>query len=69
MPVELDFIGASSYGTSTSSSGEVKFTKQLRTPPEGRDLLIVEDIVDTGLTMRVNAPLCEAVLFVASGGL
>jgi hypoxanthine phosphoribosyltransferase len=50
--VELDFVAVSSYGESTRSSGEVRVVKDVGHPVEGRDILIVEDIVDTGLTLR-----------------
>jgi hypoxanthine phosphoribosyltransferase len=50
-PVECDFIAVSSYGPSTRSSGIVGLTKDLSDPIEGRDVLIVEDIVDTGRTL------------------
>lgn len=46
-----DFLGVSSYGNGYTSSGVVKFTTDLSTSIEGRDVLIVEDIIDTGLTM------------------
>jgi hypoxanthine phosphoribosyltransferase len=50
-PVTLDFIAVSSYGAETKSSGEVRLLKDLDTPLHGRDVIIVEDIVDTGLTL------------------
>ncbi|MGI6633000.1 MAG: hypoxanthine phosphoribosyltransferase [Bacillota bacterium] len=48
----VDFMGTSSYGASTQSSGEVRITKDLEHSPAGRHVLLVEDIVDTGLTLR-----------------
>jgi hypoxanthine phosphoribosyltransferase len=50
-PVRLDFIGISSYGKGKTSSGEVKLTKDLDTSIEGANVLIVEDIVDSGITL------------------
>jgi hypoxanthine phosphoribosyltransferase len=47
----MDFMAVSSYGNSTTSSGEVKILKDLDTSVEGRDILIVEDIIDSGLTL------------------
>lgn len=49
--VELDFMDVSSYGNATVSSGEVKILKDLNTSVEGRDILIIEDIIDSGLTL------------------
>ena len=50
--VELDFMDVSSYGSGMRSSGEVKIVKDLDVKVEGRDLLIVEDIIDSGLTLN-----------------
>ena len=52
LPLSVDFIGLSSYGEATESSGVVKITSDLAKPIEAKHVLIVEDIVDTGLTMR-----------------
>ncbi len=49
--VTLDFIAVSSYGAATTSSGQVRLLKDLDIPIENRDVLIVEDIVDTGVTL------------------
>jgi len=49
---EVDFLAVSSYGKATETSGEVKILKDLSESVEGRDVVIVEDIVDTGLTLR-----------------
>ena len=48
----IDFIGISSYGKSKTSSGEVKLTKDLDSSIEGCDVLVVEDIVDSGITLN-----------------
>ncbi|MGM8366122.1 hypoxanthine phosphoribosyltransferase [Virgibacillus sp. W0181] len=50
--LEMDFMDVSSYGSGTRSSGEVKIVKDLDTKVEGRDLLIIEDIIDSGLTLE-----------------
>lgn len=51
LPVEVDFLEASSYGDGTQSSREVRILKDLRREIAGRDVLVVEDIVDTGFTL------------------
>ncbi|MHC0052840.1 hypoxanthine phosphoribosyltransferase [Actibacterium sp. D379-3] len=51
LPVEVDFLEASSYGNATKSSREVRILKDLRGEIAGRDVLVVEDIVDTGHTL------------------
>ena len=50
-PCSLDFMAVSSYGKSSSSSGQVQLLKDLESGLEGRDVVIIEDIVDTGLTL------------------
>ena len=52
IPLSIDYVAVSSYGRSTDSSGVVKIVKDLDEPIEGRHVLVVEDIVDTGLTLR-----------------
>ncbi|HEU4390036.1 MAG TPA: hypoxanthine phosphoribosyltransferase, partial [Blastocatellia bacterium] len=52
LPMSLDFIGISSYGAATKSSGEVRITKDLDVSLAGKDVLVVEDIIDTGLTLN-----------------
>ncbi len=51
VPVTIDFMSVSSYGSGTNSSGIVRLVKDLDEPIEGRDVLIVEDIIDTGRTL------------------
>jgi hypoxanthine phosphoribosyltransferase len=50
--VEMDFMAVSSYGSSTDSSGVVRILKDLDMNIEGRDVLVVEDIIDSGLTLK-----------------
>jgi len=52
IPVEVDFMAVASYGSATDSSGVVRILKDLDASIEGRDVLIVEDIVDSGLTLQ-----------------
>ena len=52
VPCEVDFMAVASYGSATSSSGVVRIIKDLDTPISGRNVLIVEDIVDSGLTLQ-----------------
>lgn len=57
--VQLDFMGISSYGKGKTTSGEVKVTKDLDISVEGADLLIVEDIVDSGVTLNYLIHILE----------
>jgi hypoxanthine phosphoribosyltransferase len=52
IPLSIDLMEVSSYGTSTESSGQVRILKDLSTSIEGREVLVVEDIIDTGLTLN-----------------
>jgi hypoxanthine phosphoribosyltransferase len=56
LPLSIEFLGVQSYGDDTKTSGVVQITQDLTRPIEGSDVLIVEDIVDTGLTL---AYICE----------
>jgi hypoxanthine phosphoribosyltransferase len=58
-PARIDFMGISSYGKGTTSSGQVKLTRDLDQPIEGADVLIVEDIVDSGVTLHYLAQVLE----------
>jgi hypoxanthine phosphoribosyltransferase len=60
IPCEVDFMAVASYGSSTDSSGVVRILKDLDAPLEGRDVLIVEDIVDSGLTLQYLMRTLEA---------
>ena len=61
-PIDLatDFIGLTSYGASTESSGVVRLTSDLSMPVEGRDVVIVEDIIETGKTLAYLKRMLEA---------
>lgn len=59
IPLEIDFMAISSYGQSTISSGVVKIIKDLDVSVEGRDVLIVEDIIDSGLTLSYLIDVLE----------
>lgn len=51
LPLEIDFIGLSSYGAAKETSGKVRVVQPLKTAIKGRDVLVIEDIVDTGITI------------------
>jgi hypoxanthine phosphoribosyltransferase len=59
IPCEIDFMAVSSYGAATKSSGVVKILKDLDIPVEGRHILIVEDIIDSGLTLSYLIDVLE----------
>ena len=52
IPVEIDFMSVSSYGSAMTSSGDVKIIHEIRSSIRGRDVVVVEGVVDTGLTLR-----------------
>ena len=60
IPVRLDFVRVSSYGDRTVSSGDIRIIKDLEVPPQGADVLIIDDILDTGRTLRHLRALSEA---------
>jgi hypoxanthine phosphoribosyltransferase len=77
VPAEVDFVRARSYGSGTSSAGAVEITKDIETDVTGRDVIVVEDIADTGRTMRTicariaagrPASLRRCALLVREGG-
>ena len=59
MPCEIEFMVLSSYGSGTTSTGSVKIIKDIDLPLEGKDVLIVEDILDTGFTLSFLYKLLE----------
>ena len=60
LPLKIDFIATSSYGASTKSSGEVRLIKDTSESLEGKDVIIVEDIIDSGLTLHYLKKLFAA---------
>ena len=60
LPLEIDFMAISSYGSNTQSSGVVRILKDLNSSIEGRHVLIVEDIIDSGLTLSYLAENLKA---------
>ena len=60
LPLRIEFLGVRSYGDDTESSGVVQITQDLTKPVDGEDILVVEDIVDTGLTLHYLTDLLEA---------
>ena len=66
-PVSLDFIAVSSYAKGTTTSGEVRLLKDLDYALEGKNVVIVEDIVDTGLTLTYFRTSCAPAVRGASG--
>ncbi|GIW29559.1 MAG: hypoxanthine phosphoribosyltransferase [Meiothermus sp.] len=60
MPLTMDFLAVSSYGDSQKTSGEVELIKDLRLPIAGRHVIVVEDIVDTGITINYLLRMLEA---------
>ena len=52
IPVQIDFVRLASYGAGTKTSGIIEITKDIETPVEGKDLLIIEDIIDSGRTLQ-----------------
>ncbi len=60
IPLEFDFIGVSSYGKSTTTSGTVQIIKDLDNDIAGRDVILVEDIIDSGLTFDYLCRMLEA---------
>lgn len=60
LPISIDFLALSSYGNERNTSGEVELVKDLRQPIAGKDVIVVEDIVDTGLTLEYLMDYLEA---------
>ncbi len=60
IPIKIDFVRAASYGSEMTSSGEIRLTKDVEIPVKGRPVILVEDIVDTGLTVSYIIKKMEA---------
>jgi hypoxanthine phosphoribosyltransferase len=60
LPVKMDFMRVSSYGSGTYSSGNIRILKDLEADIAGKEVLLVEDIVDTGLTLKTLVEMLEA---------
>lgn len=60
LPIEIDFMAVSSYGMGTTSTGEVRILKDLDVSVEGHNILIVEDIIDTGITLSYLTKVMES---------
>jgi len=60
LDLTIDYIAASSYGTETESSGNVRILKDLSAPIDGKDVIIVEDIIDTGYTLKAIRDMLKA---------
>ena len=54
LPMSMDFMAISSYGSATKSSGVVRIMKDLDKPVNGKDVLVIEDIVDSGMTLSLS---------------
>ena len=52
IPAQIDFLRVASYGANSSSSGKIQFTKEIEVNIRDKDVLVIEDIIDTGLSMR-----------------
>jgi len=61
IPVEIDFLAISSYGSGTTSSGVVKIRKDIDIDISGRDVIVVEDIVDSGLSLQYATICCNII--------
>ncbi len=60
IPLEIDFVGLASYGSQSQSSKEIKITKDIELPIEGKDVVVVEDVIDSGLTVSFLMEMVRA---------